>query len=94
MDSESAIEIQFKGDMDESTLNASNVIIQEGKYSRNISNLFDYLYDEKNRKLNIQFKLHGNSYGTGDSIVVYLKKSIKTKNGKPMDEDYYFSFNT
>lgn len=94
VDSESAIEIQFKGDMDESTLNSSNIIIQEGKYSRNISDLFDYLYDEKNKKLNILFKLHGNSYGTGDGILVYLKKSIKTKDGKSMDGDYYFSFNT
>lgn len=93
-DSESNITILFRNDMDEKTLTPSNIIIQDAKYSRNLSGLFDFVYDPDKKLLDIRFKIPGNSYGTGNDILVYLKRNIRTKSGEPLGRDYYFTFAT
>jgi hypothetical protein len=94
VDSESNISIIFKRDMEESTLNAKNIIIEEGKYSRNITNLFSFHYSKENKTLYIDYKIENNSCGTGNWVLVYLKKAIRSSDGVLLDSDYYFQYNT
>ena len=94
VDSETNISIVFKHNMDENSLNSSSIVIEECKHSSNISKLFNYKYDKTANKLDIVFKIPGNSYGTGNSVVVYLNGSIKDIDGKLINKDYYFTFYT
>ena len=93
-DSTSNITVRFGHDMNPSTLNKQNIKIEEAKYSRDISDLFTYSYDQDLRELHIDFKLEGNGVGTGNSVAVTLSKAIKTTDNRSMVDDFVFSYFT
>ena len=94
VDDSSNISINFKYDMDESTLNKNNVIIYEGKHSRIISDLFDYKYDKNTRVLYVKFKENGNSYGSQNGIIILICGEIKNISNESMKINVKFGFST
>ncbi|HEX2925783.1 MAG TPA: Ig-like domain-containing protein [Ruminiclostridium sp.] len=94
VDSGSNITVKFKCDMDESTLNGSNIIIGEGKHSRIITELYNFNYDKETKTLNISFKLPGNGVGTGNGINVFISHKVKNIQGNEMGIDVIFGYST
>ncbi|HEY9060823.1 MAG TPA: Ig-like domain-containing protein [Pseudobacteroides sp.] len=90
----SSISIRFKYDIDEKSLNQNTIIIEEGKHSSRISDLFNFNYIKETRTLIIDFKIKGNGYGTSNSIMVLLSKDIKNIDGEKMRIDIKFGFMT
>lgn len=94
VDPGSSISMTFKYDVDSESLNEKNIIINEGKHSRTITELYNFKYDKETRTLHIDFKLPGNNVGTGNGITVYLSKNIKNAEGKAMGFDMAFGYST
>lgn len=95
------IKIQFKQDMDESTLDFPNIIVFDDKDSTVVNYLFNFNYDANSRLLHIDIKQEStmkqewqDSVGSGNVVHVYLTGKIKTADGKFIDHDYVFSFHT
>lgn len=89
----SSIHIFFNQDMNIETLNENNIKVLDEKHGdRIISNLFNYVYDNKGRILTLKFKNPDSDYGTGNSIKVIVSGKVLNLHDKPMNNDYVFSF--
>lgn len=94
VDPGSSISVTFKYNIDPESLNEKNIIIDEGKHSRAITELYNFDYDKATKTLHINFKLPGNNVGTGNGITVYLSRNIKNAEGKSMGFDMAFGYST
>ncbi len=94
VDPGSSISITFKYDVESESLNEKNIMVNDGKHSRTITELYNFNYDKDTRTLHIDFKLPGNNVGTGNGITVYLSKNIKNAEGKAMGFDMAFGYST
>lgn len=90
----SNISITFDHDMDKESLNQENIRVYEGKHSRNISNLFNYIYDKNDRVLKIEFKIPENGFGTSNSIMIFISRKVRNLSNKEMGIDIKFGFAT
>lgn len=88
------IDIVFKYDMDERSLNEDTIIVNEVKYNRIISRLLNYEYDTHTRTLHLSFIQSGNSFGSGNSINVYITGKVSNSHNHLMGKTYYFGFTT
>ena len=59
-----------------------------------ISKLFNYNYNKGTKTLKIDFKIDGNGYGTGNSVLVFLSGNIKNSKNEQMGTDVKFGFMT
>lgn len=94
VDCGSNIIVTFNQEMDITTLNYSNICIYEYKHSSIITDMFNFSYTLDSKVLYIDFKIKGNGYGTGNSVIVFLKGTVKNARGKAMGKDLYFAFYT
>lgn len=90
----SSINVKFKYDMDETSLNENNIIVQEAKHNSIISKLFNFNYNKETRTLKIDFKVSGNGYGTSNSVLVLLSRNVKSCQNEQMGIDVKFGFMT
>jgi hypothetical protein len=94
IDYSSNISITFSHDIDKESLNQENIRVYESKHSRNISNLFNYIYDKNDRVLKIEFKIPENGFGTSNSIMIFISGKVKDLSNKEMGVDIKFGFAT
>ncbi len=94
VDYSSSINIKFKFDMDEKSLNENNIVIQEGKHNSIITKLLNFTYNKETKTLKIDFKISGNGYGTSNSVLVFLSRNIENSQNEQMGVDVKFGFMT
>jgi hypothetical protein len=82
--------IKFKQDMDAGTLNAQNILAFAGNNPIEMN----CKYDAASRELQIDIKLDNTQIGVTGNTYVLLTRNIKTADGKPIANDYVYSYRT
>jgi hypothetical protein len=93
--SKTPIMISFNRQMDESSLNSTNIQVLSGKYAdRNVSEIFHYKYDKGRKTLYMMFSDPHGGWGSEDAMKIIVSKEVENASHQKMDSDYVFGFRT
>jgi hypothetical protein len=93
--SKTPIIISFNQQMDESSLNSTNIQVLSGKYGdRNVSEIFYYKYDKGRKTLYMTFSDPHGGWGSEDAMKIIVSKKVENASHQKMGSDFVFGFRT